>query len=185
MNVEKNGDYKRVSLSLTRSIYNWCGHSLFDLKSLAGLVNILRQSSSSPSSLSPSLSSLSLHTYHRCSLCTMVAHCTKVIGSILEGDRKGQSTLALQGVHCAQGTSMICMHWSSLSLGQSRPKDNCLPLTGAQTDLFEKIIIFHHLYVKVRIKRVKQTDTRKRVLIFAKVTYFRYIQTDKYHHQEQ
>ena len=139
MNVEKNGDYKRVSLSLTRSIYNWCGHSLFDLRSPAGLVNILRQSSSSSSSLSPSLSSLSLHTNH--TMVEWVAHCTKVIGSIPEGDRKGQSTLALQGVHCAQGTSMICMHWSSVSLGQSRPKDHCLSLTGAQTDLFEKIII--------------------------------------------
>ena len=64
----------------------------------------------------------------------------------------------------------------------TRPKDHCLSLTGAQTDLFEKVIIFHHLYVKVRIKCVKQTDTRKKTIVFA-VTYFRYIQTGKYHHQ--
>ena len=101
--------YKRISLSLTRSSYNWCGHSLSDLRSPVGLVNILRQSSSSPTSLSSSLSSLSLHTNH--TLVEWVAHCTKVIGSIPEDDRKG--TPALQVLHCAQGTSMICMHWSS------------------------------------------------------------------------
>ena len=139
---------------MTRSSYNWCGHSLSDLRSPAGLVNILRQSSSSPTSLSPSLSALSLHTNH--TLVEWVAHCTKVIGSIPEDDRKG--TPALQGVHCAQGTSMICMHWSSLSLGQSRPKDHCLSLTGAQTDLFEKVIIFHHFTYMWSEDKMCKTD---------------------------
>ena len=72
--------------------------------------------------------------------------------------KKVTRTLALQGVHCAQGTSMICMHWSSLSLGQSRPKDHCLSLTGAQTDLFEKVIIFHHFTYMWSEDKMCKTD---------------------------